>query len=267
MLMINPLKIVPMAVMFIVGYELGVGVIKIQPTDKNDITVITNNVTRSGESSNIRCPSFMEGPGVPTFKTRDQLGSIIQNEGFSIGVELGVQNGLYSKAILSAWPNCSEYHLVDLWGHQENYDDVANVGQSQQEKIYKTALQNTDPWKEKIRTCRNFTTSCALKYEDGYFDFIYVDARHDFKGVWEDLIAYWPKLKAGGIMAGHDYVTNDEVGGPLASGQDWSKNYDGTIDETGTVVRGAVDIFSSSVCRQVTVAYKERGWWTWALRK
>ena len=63
----------------------------------------------------------------------------------------------------------------------------------------------------------------------------YVDARHDFKGVWEDLVAYWPKLRPGGIMAGHDYVTNDFV---KRTGQDWSKNYDGTIDETGTVVKG-----------------------------
>jgi len=84
-----------------------------------------------------------------------------------------------------------------------------------------------------------------------YFDFIYVDARHDFKGVTLDLELYWPKLKVGGIIAGHDYVTNDETG------QNWTVNYDGTIDMTGTVVKGAVDAFAVSVCRQVTVSYRE----------
>lgn len=75
----------------------------------------------------------------------------------------------------------------------------------------------------------------------------------------------WPKLKVGGIMAGHDYVTNDD--GPLGSGQDWSINYDGTKDETGTVVKGAVDKFANMVCRQVTVSYREKFWNTWAIRK
>ena len=35
-----------------------------------------------------------------------------------------------------------------------------------------------------------------------------MDARHDFKGVAADLEAYWPKLKTGGIFAGHDYIRN-----------------------------------------------------------
>lgn len=69
------------------------------------------------------------------------------------------------------------------------------------------------------------------------------------------------RLKAGGIIAGHDYITNDE------SGQNWTVNYDGTIDLTGTVVKGAVDAFAAAVCRQVTVSYRESGFNTWAIRK
>ena len=37
--------------------------------------------------------------------------------------------------------------------------------------------------------------------------------------------------------------------------KDWTKKYDGTIDETRTVVKGAVDKFANSVCRQITVSY------------
>ena len=31
-------------------------------------------------------------------------------------------------------------------------------------------------------------------------------ARHDYCGVKEDLETYWPKLRRGGILAGHDYL-------------------------------------------------------------
>ena len=37
-------------------------------------------------------------------------------------------------------------------------------------------------------------------------DFVYIDARHDYESVLEDLDAWCPKMKPGGIIAGHDYV-------------------------------------------------------------
>merc|ERR1712086_974128 len=187
-----------------------------------------------GKSSTNGCPDTLRGPGLPTFKNREDLGKIMEAQGFTIGAELGVKQGNYARVILTDWFSCNEYHLVDLW-------------------------------KDKIRVCRNYTTSCAKLVEDDYFDFIYVDARHDFKGVFDDLVDWWPKLKVGGIIAGHDYVTQDD--GPEQTRQDWTTNYDGTKDRTRTVVKGAVDAFAASVCRQVTVAYRERSWNTWAFRK
>ncbi|KAL7525472.1 hypothetical protein ACHAWF_001377 [Thalassiosira exigua] len=216
-----------------------------------------------GRSNN--CPSVMDGPGVPTFKLREDLGIIVQNEGFTKGLELGVQTGYYSEAMLSRWKNCAEYHLVDLWGHQDNYDDIANVDDAKQDANFRKTMRVLKHWKDKISVCRNYTSSCVETFQDEYFDFIYVDARHDYKGVWEDLVNYWPKLKKGGIMAGHDYVTQDD--GPKQGGQDWTKNYDGTIDHTRTVVKGAVDKFARINCRQVTVGYREGQWNSWAMRK
>jgi hypothetical protein len=162
----------------------------------------TLNYQTSDSTSETSCPSLMNGPGVPTFKSRDDLGEVMQKEGFSVGIELGVQHGHYSRVILSKWPSCTKYHLVDLWAHQDNYKDYANVDQATQDRIYESAMTNLAEFEDKIHVCRNYTTSCVTQYDDEYFDFVYVDARHDFKGVWDDLVAYWPKLKKGGIMAG-----------------------------------------------------------------
>ena len=46
-----------------------------------------------------------------------------------------------------------------------------------------------------------------MNYPDEYFDFVYVDARHDRLGVMDDLHAWWPKIADGGMMCGHDFVT------------------------------------------------------------
>lgn len=49
--------------------------------------------------------------------------------------------------------------------------------------------------------------SCDASEEvaDHSLDAVFIDAAHDFQSVSEDLIAWTPKVKRGGIIAGHDY--------------------------------------------------------------
>lgn len=47
----------------------------------------------------------------------------------------------------------------------------------------------------------------------GQFDLIYIDAAHDYISVAYDLRIWWPKVKKGGILSGHDYE-NDGKGLP-----------------------------------------------------
>ncbi len=42
-------------------------------------------------------------------------------------------------------------------------------------------------------------------FEDNSIDFIYLDASHDYENVCKDIISWMPKVKEGGVLAGHDY--------------------------------------------------------------
>jgi len=44
------------------------------------------------------------------------------------------------------------------------------------------------------------------EYPDGYFDFIYLDSNHLYDPAVNDISQWWPKVKSGGIFAGHDYI-------------------------------------------------------------
>ena len=37
-------------------------------------------------------------------------------------------------------------------------------------------------------------------------DLAYIDAAHDYRNARRDVLAYWPKLRASGILAGHDFA-------------------------------------------------------------
>lgn len=228
------------------------------PTTKTVTKVVTKNVPAG---------RHIPTKPIPPFKTRFELAGILNREGLTTGVELGVQRGGFAKHNLRNWPSCKRYVLVDLWAHQANYRDSANFGTAVHQSFKREALHNVAPYVSKgiVEVCQGYTTECAKRYANNTFDFIYVDARHDYKGVLQDLEVWYPLLKPGGIFAGHDYVTQND--GPKQGGQDWTINYDGTRDATGRAVKGAVDDFSVKNNLQLTVSYREGGWNTWAARK
>lgn len=62
-----------------------------------------------------------------------------------------------------------------------------------------------------VETHRCASLDAAFEFADGSLDFVFLDARHTFEDVRRDLAAWWPKLRPGGLFAGHDYVHSPGV--------------------------------------------------------
>lgn len=60
--------------------------------------------------------------------------------------------------------------------------------------------------RSKVTVHRGDSLEVATRFDDGYFDMIYIDADHRYDGVLADLFAYAPKLKRGGIVMGDDFL-------------------------------------------------------------
>ena len=199
--------------------------------------------------------------GLIPLKHRDQLGDLLEKHGLKSGIEIGVKEGDFARTMLSNWKSCEKYHLVDLWAQQTNYKDVANVNNAVQEDFYQRAKTAVGEHKLKTQFHRMLSTEASKNFEKESIDFIYVDARHDYCGVKEDLEHYWPILKPGGIMAGHDYMENSEV-----RNQDWGLCEDGTRNEMA--VKGAVNDFFAPKGLTISVTYiKRRQKSTWMVQK
>jgi len=131
------------------------------------------------------------------------------------GAEIGVQEGLFSHYILTYWGG-ERLISIDAWEHFDDgsYVDIANVEQDMQDEKYRLAQQRLAVFgsRSEIWKCRS--TEAASRVEDGSLDFVYLDACHDYAGVLDDLAAWFPKVKPGGLIAGHDYLD-----GPLAEGE------------------------------------------------
>ena len=170
--------------------------------------------------------------------------------------------GDHAVKLLRRWSRVRSYLLVDLWGQQTNYADKANRHTHLQEHYMVRAQRRTRFAGSGVRLCRNFSTSCAMMLSDESIDFVYLDARHDYNGVLQDIHAYWPKLRRDGIMGGHDYIYASEHedwrGVGAINHTDFSLNGDGTRDPLQRAVKGAVDeFFTQCVPRQIMVTYRE----------
>ncbi len=168
-------------------------------------------------------------------KNRNEFGILLEKSKFSTMIEVGVQSGIFAEKVLSNWPSFKQYYGIDPWIQQKNYKDFANVDNNEQEKKYQETINRLKKYGNKIKLIRNFSTNAAVEFDNNSIDFIYIDARHDYCGVYEDLSSYYPKLKCNGIFGGHDF----QPVGYETSDQDWSLCANGEkILKNGGAVKG-----------------------------
>lgn len=98
-------------------------------------------------------------------------------------------------------------HFVDHWkgGYQAPTElkMVEEFGGG--DKLYTRFCDNTALVPEVKKIINRKDSLLAVKdYPEEYFSFIFIDAAHEDFDCYNDMVAWLPKLKVGGIMAGHD---------------------------------------------------------------
>ena len=111
--------------------------------------------------------------------------------------EIGVDQGEFSKMILEI-TDPSRLHLVDAWGDPSRYHDGLKL--AVKDKFSSEIAMG------KVEVNVGFSTVVLAKFPNQYFDWVYLDTDHSYKGTAEELQILKNKVKKGGIIAGHDYI-------------------------------------------------------------
>ena len=100
-----------------------------------------------------------------------------------------------------------EYLCVDPYSDYEQYegDDFNKVLKADSKVFNKVRRSLRLRMGSRVKFIREFSDKAASQIENGYADFIFIDGNHTYEYVIKDLENYWPKVKQGGILAGHDY--------------------------------------------------------------
>lgn len=152
---------------------------------------------------------------VAEYKHSDFVTNLIIENNCKKVLELGVYEGWMTKRVLDHLKGeiIEEYWAVDRWKTFDNpsYRDWATWGQEVWDAKYiKTCTRML--YFPALKVIRANSQQAATIFPDGYFDLVYIDADHQYEGVKADLVSWVPKVRDGGVIAGHDYLDRDGRG-------------------------------------------------------
>lgn len=149
---------------------------------------------------------------------RNELGAYYQEHNtLGIGAEIGVQYGLFSEQILKDWKG--KLLCIDYWPDREIENEA------------RVRLNN-----DRTTLIKGNSEEVSKTVDDESLDFVFIDAGHQYLEVKADLEYWFPKVRKGGIISGHDYVKYQDFG-----------------------VIEAVDEFAKE--HGYTVLFTEEDWW------
>lgn len=117
----------------------------------------------------------------------------------AIVAEIGVASGDFSKRILR-FAKPSRLHLIDAWDDDRYHSGLEQVV---------TDKMNGEIESGRVSIHRGYSTTILPTFPDHYFDWVYLDTDHTYETTRDELQLLANKVKPGGIIAGHDYITGD----------------------------------------------------------
>lgn len=159
-------------------------------------------------------------------------------------VEVGTWQGDFASYILG-FLECTKLYCIDPYKYfeDETYKDSMNIklkgdhGNNVYEST-KRRLEKIGPGR--VEMIRKTSLEAVNSFNDESLDFVYIDANHEYKHALQDILAWYPKVKKGGILAGDDI---------------WSTNMD-DYDESKNMKIQFKNIQRSTACFGVYPAVK-----------
>jgi hypothetical protein len=128
------------------------------------------------------------------------------------GVEIGVFKGEFSKKILQT--TSLTLYMVDVWRELSDDEYLDSSNHRIHTTAYQESMENVVGFEDRGIMLRANSQVASEMFQDESLDFVYIDANHAYDYVVEDIKLWYPKLRRGGILSGHDYINMDWYNDP-----------------------------------------------------
>lgn len=105
------------------------------------------------------------------------------------------------------------WHTINQIIKENKYENYLEIGvhkghminQIVCDNITGVDLVNKPKLDDKIRYIQGDSSNSAKMFKDESFDIIFIDADHSYTAAKKDILAWLPKVRKGGVLAGHDF--------------------------------------------------------------
>jgi predicted O-methyltransferase YrrM len=137
----------------------------------------------------------------------DILSGLMLEQGYKTFVEVGCKEGRTTGHILKTVPD-SRVTAIDPWIVQEKSADPTKETYASWDfsKIEAEFWSNVGERNDRCMMMRMTSEVAATSIEwTEQVDIVFIDALHDYEHVKQDIALWWPKVRIGGILSGHDF--------------------------------------------------------------
>lgn len=123
-----------------------------------------------------------------------------------VGVEIGVYRGEHAESLLKHL-NIRRLFLIDPYELYATYKEGRahyGVDHESLSSAKEHALERLAPYAGKVSWIFKKSIDSLAEIPD-QLDFVYVDGNHDEVFVNSDILSFFPKIRKGGILGGHDF--------------------------------------------------------------
>jgi hypothetical protein len=123
-----------------------------------------------------------------------------------MAVEVGSHRGEYASAFLERWSSGFLF-CIDPWYNPPGYEEQAtylHISRGEDRRgdyqACHEAMCRVDPKGKRHHLIPSLSLDAVTLFHDDSLDFVYIDADHTRPAIDNDLKAWWPKVKVGGLL-------------------------------------------------------------------
>ncbi len=139
---------------------------------------------------------------------------LLKDREHKFGAEIGAFRGATSRYLLENLPQLLQLICVDPWIKYPDFEKVIYNRKLQktdfESTIYQEFLNSIQGYADRVDVIRDYSSKAVEYVDDNSLDFIFIDGNHSYEYVKEDIELWYPKIKKGGLISGHDYGQDPE---------------------------------------------------------
>lgn len=132
------------------------------------------------------------------------LEMMAKRHGWKTGAEIGVWYGQTFFYLLDTIPDLVLFG-IDIW----TSEGLLLPPYTDQEANRREVMARVGLYGGRAVIIEKPSLEAAKCFDDASLDFVFIDADHSFSAVCEDINMWFPKVKQGGFLTGHDYDWED----------------------------------------------------------